>query len=248
MKKIMVLRVGKTIATGCFLAVLLMPNGVIAAEKKSWKVSADLSLVSCNGNTKSLTVTSKSKFTYDWTKTGLELEAGGLGSQNNTGVIAEQYFSSEKVLWKWSERNYLFEKVRWDKNRFAGIKNRYDSSAGLGRQLIKSEKDNLIAELGGGYVIEEQEPSGDKEYAAGRAYTGYKHKLSETANFEQSAEYLTNLKDANDYRINTVSSLTAAISTYFSLKLSYQWSKVNMPPVGFAENDTITSASVIFNY
>src|SRR5207302_726907 len=83
-----------------------------------WKDAAELSIVSANGNTRSATSSGKNTFGYDWTKTNLELIAGGLGSKSNGEVTGEKNFSSEKLSYKFTERNYVFEKGGWDKDRF----------------------------------------------------------------------------------------------------------------------------------
>src|SRR5688572_22538909 len=96
--------------------------------KKNWESKTELSVVSTNGNSKATTSSAKEAFTYKWTRTKLDLEAGGLGSKSEGRVTAEEYFASEKFSFSLSERNYLFEKVRWDKNRFAGIEERFDGT------------------------------------------------------------------------------------------------------------------------
>jgi len=66
---------------------------------------------------------------------------GALGSNSQGTTTAEQYFASEKVSYKLTDRNYTFEKFAWNKDRFAGIRNRYDSTVGVGRELVKNKTD-----------------------------------------------------------------------------------------------------------
>src|ERR1051325_9930356 len=82
------------------------------APLKRWKDSAEVSVVSTNGNSKATTTSAKNTFNYDWNKAGLELVAGGLGSRSGEGVTAEQYNASEKVTVPITpdKKNYLFEK------------------------------------------------------------------------------------------------------------------------------------------
>src|SRR5262249_10630747 len=124
-----------------------------------------------------------------------ELIGGGLGSKSQGQVTAEKYFASEKLSYKIDDRNYAYEKSAWDKDRFAGILNRYDNSVGLGREFIKTKTNNLLAEVGGGYVNEQRKNTGVNDFASGRFYTKYVRTLSPTSNFSQDAEYLHNFKD-----------------------------------------------------
>src|SRR3989338_2553555 len=113
-------------------AILLIPVLALAAAAqaqeapKKWKDAAELSYVQTSGNSKTTTLSAKNLFNYDWQKAALELAAGGLGTKSGTSVTGEQYNASEKVSWKLTGKNYTFEKIAWDKNRFAGIKDRWD--------------------------------------------------------------------------------------------------------------------------
>ena len=176
------------------------------------------------------------------------MSAEAFGSRSEGKVTAERYNASEKVSRKLSKQNYVFEKLKWDKNRFAGIWNRYDISGGLGRELLKLPDDSIIIELSGGYVNEERIGSPREEFASGKVYGKYTRTLSKTASFLQDAEYLHNFQAPDGYRLNMSSSLLASLSTHMSIKVSYTWKYVNMPPKGFIRSDTATSVALIVNY
>ncbi len=240
----------KTAAVFASLLVLFPALSLRAEEApvKKWKEKAQVTYLSANGNTKSTTIGASNEFRYDWTRLAFELNAGALGSQSRNVVLAEQYFANEKLQWKLDDRNYAFEKVGWDKNRFAGVANRIDSSLGLGRELVKTPRQSLLLELGGGYVNEQRVRSPRVDFGSGRAYSKYLWNVSDTSVFSQDAEYLHNMEDGDDFRVNTETALTASVSTHVSLKVSYVWKHVALPPPGFGKNDTLTAAALIFNY
>ncbi len=221
-----------------------------AAEgEKPWKETAEISAVSTNGNSKATTISGKNTFTYKWQKAKFEANAGGLGSESNDRTTAEQYFANEKLTWDLIGRNYTFERFGWDKDRFAGIRNRYDISAGLGRHFFEEKARNqFMLELGGGYINEERPTPPRNEFGSGRAYAKYEFKISETSLLSQDGEVLHNFKDSDDYRLTTISAIQVAISTHLSLKASYTWKRVGKPPLGFVRDDTITSLALIVNY
>jgi putative salt-induced outer membrane protein YdiY len=219
-----------------------------AIPDKPWKNVTEASLVSTNGNSRTSSTSGKNTFTYGWPNPTLELVAGGLGSKSNGVNTAEQYFASEKVSYKVTDRNYVFEKYQWDKDRFAGIRNRHDMGAGLGRELMKTAKDLIIGELGGGYVSEERINQKTNGFASGRAYGKYTRTISETASFSQDAEYLHNFENGDDFRVKTETSLLAALSAHLSLKVSYVWKHVGVPPAGFGRNDTTTTVGLVATY
>jgi putative salt-induced outer membrane protein YdiY len=227
-----------------------VPGTPTDADKpnKPWSNQTEISFVSANGNTKSQTLSAKDAFSYTKSKTTLELFGGALNAKDKGASTAENYNAGEKISYKLSERNYTFERVAWDKDRFAGVKSRWDSSVGLGRELIKTPRNGLIAELGGGYLAEDRYNQKSNDFTSGRVYSKYTFAVSPTSNFTQDAEYLHNFDDPDDFRAKTETALTAAISKHFSMKASYVWKYVGVPPVGFGRNDTMTSVALVATY
>ncbi|OGS14344.1 MAG: hypothetical protein A2234_08970 [Elusimicrobia bacterium RIFOXYA2_FULL_58_8] len=226
-----------------------LASSVMAQEApKKWKDSAELSYVQTSGNSRTSTLSGKNLFNYDWAKAALELAAGGFGTNSGNRVTAEQYNAAEKVSFKFPGRNYAFQKTSWDKNRFAGIMERYDIGLGLGRLLVERPYDQFFLEVGGGYIFEDRIASENKSFGTCRGYGKYTRILSPTANASQALEYLGNLQDSAGYRMNAETALVTAISTHFSLKAAYVWKYVNTPAAGFRKTDTLTSVAVIANY
>lgn len=233
-----------------FLIPLLALAGASQAqEAKNWKDAAELSYVQTSGNSKTSTIAAKNLFNKDWEKAALELAAGGLGTKSKGSVTAEQYNASEKVSLKLAGKNYAFEKLAWDKNRFAGIQDRWDLALGVGRNVLDTADDKLSAEAGGGYIWEDRLPGAkNQSFGTYRGYAKYIRTLSPSANASQDLEYLGNLKDAKGYRMNAETALVTSISTHFSLKASYLWKYANAPGAGFKKTDTMTSVAIIVNY
>ena len=233
-----------------FLAALLFVAPVArAADAKPWKNALELSFVSANGNSKTQTTSAKDAFSYEFNSlTKLEIEGGGLGARSEGKVTAEQYFALEKVARKLDDRNYVFEKYRWDRNQLAGVLHRHDFSVGVGRELWKTPKDLLIGEVAPGYLNEERLNDKRKSYASARAYTKYTRELSATAKFSQDAEYVLSLADARDARLSTETALIAALTTTLSVKNSFVWKHDARPPLGKRKDDTVLSVALIASF
>ncbi len=184
----------------------------------------------------------------EWVKALLEAQGSTLGSSDRNTVTAEEYNASEKVGWKFTERDYLLQKEAWQKNRFAGIRTHVESTAGYGRKLMNGQIHKLTMEIGSGYVNENRTDGSTNDYATGRAFGQYVLTLSSTAHFTQDVEYLPKWKDVSDYRLMTETALVASVMNHLSLKISYEWKRVNRPPVGFGRDDTMTSAALVMNY
>ncbi len=218
------------------------------APAKPWKNTTDAAVASTNGNSKNTTTSVKNAFLYKWSKTTLEIIGGGLGSSSGDEVTSEQYFANEKMTYNFTEKNYLYERFSWEKNRFAGFRNRWDGSAGLGRNLLNKPKDKLDGELGAGYLNEERIDSPRYDFASGRAYAKYVRLFSETADFSQSVEYIHNFDDTDGYHVNTETALRAALTTKVSLKVSYVWNRAGQPAPGYGKDDTKVLAGLSLTF
>ncbi|OIO01635.1 MAG: hypothetical protein COX65_00085 [Elusimicrobia bacterium CG_4_10_14_0_2_um_filter_56_8] len=234
----------------CAILISLASSAIAqeAPAPKKWKDASELSYVQTSGNSKTSTLAARNLFNYNGEKSALEVAAGGLGTESEKVVTAEQYNASAKVSQKVSDKNYTFEKLGWDKNRFAGILDRYDLAVGLGRNLLDLPNDKLSLEAGGGYIFEDRIGSNNQSFGTYRGYVRYTRTLSPTANAGQNFEYLGNMQDAGGYRITSETSLISNINSHFSLKTSYLWKYANSPAAGFDKTDTITAMSIIVNY
>jgi putative salt-induced outer membrane protein YdiY len=219
------------------------------APVKKWKDSAEGSFVNTNGNSKTSTTAGKDNFSYDFTKRDrLEIEGGGLGARSQSQVTAEQYYAGEKTQRRFDDADYLFEKYRWDKNRFAGVVSRQEFSLGVGRPLWKTKTNLLTFEAAPGYLNEVRTGSSRISAATSRAYSKYAHDFTATSKFSQDIEYIQNLDDKRDSRINTETDLVTELSTHFAVKTSFNWKRSTRPPPGFAKDDEITSFALIANF
>ena len=233
------------------IALLLLAVSASAADapSRAWKDSAELSFVNANGNVKTQTTSIKNSYSRDFDKlTKLELEGGGLGARSEGRVIAEQYYALEKIDRKFTDRDYVFEKYRWDRNIFAGVLHRHDFAIGVGRELWKTPKDLLVGEAAPGYLNEERVNEKRKSFATVRAYSKYTRELSATAKFSQDAEYVQSLADKRDARLATETALAAAVSSVFSVKNAFTWKHDSRPPAGKRKDDTILSVALIATF
>lgn len=231
------------------LFAFALPAAAADAPAKRWKGTAEFSFVSTNGNSKAQTTSAKGGFGYDFTDImKLEMEGGGLGSRSEGVVTAEQYYASEKISRKVDDRNYIFEKYRWDRDRFKRIAHRHDLSAGAGREFWKTDKDLLIAEAAPGYINEERINEKRKTYAASRFYAKYTRELAAGSRFTQDAEWVQSLADNRDKLIATETTVSAALTTSLALKNSFVWKHNSRPPQGARKDDTIVSVALVATF
>jgi putative salt-induced outer membrane protein YdiY len=232
------------------LAAVALADDAPVVSTKAWTNSGEVSVVSSNGNSRGTTTSAKDTFDYKWSAASLKLFGSGLGSSSGHQVTSEQYNAGEKVQVPFTtdEKNYAFEIFNWDKNRFAGIQDRYDGSAGYGRQLFCISSDTLKAEIGEGYINEDRINAPRNDFASTRVFAKYVHILSATAQFTQDAEFLNDDRNSKDYRLNMETAIIASLTTHLAIKASYKWNRVGEPPAGIGKDDTTTLVTLVVNY
>ena len=111
-----------------------------------------------------------------------------------------------------------------------------------------------------------QEPSStDENYVSLRLYLGYEYKISDTAKLTEDLNLLDNLQTTSDWRANSVTAVTASLTSKLAIKVSYAIFYVNEPAtfdvqdtvgpvfgpprtVSFEKTDTMLAAALVVNF
>ena len=135
------------------------------------------------------------------------------------------------------DRLAMFLALRGSKDRFAGINRRFEEALGLSYEVIKTSKDIVRVE-GGASLVQQQGTTGvDNNYPAALTGANYLHYFTPDATFSLSGEYIPNLQDGEDYRLNGEAKLLAPLSGAISLSVSYLIRYDNLPEPGFKSTD-----------
>ena len=130
-------------------------------------------------------------------------------------------------------------------DRFAGIDYRYNIQLGGGYKIIDTEKNLLSGEIGNDYTIEKYTSGNDESFGSLKGYLKYIYSFQEHAKFSQEGEILYNLERSNDTRVNSITALSASLTTNLALKISYTIKYDKSPAPGFEKTDTILSNSIM---
>jgi putative salt-induced outer membrane protein YdiY len=205
-------------------------------------------MVSTNGNSKTSTVSAKSLSVATLWGFRAEFEGGALGASNRGQQTAENYFGSEKVSRNWSDRDYFFERFRWNRDRLAGIMHRYDASLGLGRSFVDRQNVSCRIEGSGGYTAEEYLLAPRAKFSTGRGYGRLWFKPSAGVQIANEIEYIHNFRKARAYRLSTDSSIQTDLAQHLAMKTTYSWRRNGEPPVEAAKDDTTLAVALILNF
>jgi putative salt-induced outer membrane protein YdiY len=106
----------------------------------------------------------------------------------------------------------------------------------------------LKVNTGIGYANEQRvigEDLSNVEFLTGASY---KWTISPTADFTDDYDFSVSFSDAGDWRNANIATLTAKMTTLFSLKLSNIVRYVHEPVFGFENTDTITSIALVAKF
>lgn len=171
---------------------------------------------------------------------------GQVDYQEDQGVTSrERYFAGYEGNWKFSPRGFAVMALSFEKDRFSGFSSRFTEALGLGYRLIDGKRVTLA--LDGGPALRQTlltTGSSQSELAA-RAGLNGKWVISPAVSLTQTATYTSDNRNSS---LLSLSQLTARLNGRLSARLSYQLNNESTPPAGRENTDTVTRATLVYNF
>lgn len=197
-------------------ALLVLAPTLACAEPWSGEVAVGFLATSGNTETRSL----NGKLALDYTQ-GVwknSLLATALGNSDSEGSTAERYAVADKLDYNFSDRDYLFASLEWEKDIYGGIRERMSETVGYGRHVLTGPEHTLDLEVGiGARQTEENETGLREDDFIGRFAGKYVWALSETSSFAQSVKVETgdsntSTESVSELRLSIIGNLMAMLS------------------------------------
>jgi len=267
------------------LASVVVPGSLAAQDERTsgWSDVAELTFVLTAGNASSSTFGFKNTSEYLWEKTSFKLSAGGVRAESGitvrtaTGtpesftvsettekeVTAEAYFLKSRMDRTLGESAFLYGGADWDRNTFAGIRNRYGFVSGAGRSWFDEDSRRFKADLGLTYTIQEdvvEAPGVDDSFFGLRGSYDFFHTLTESTGLSSVLVVDQNLNTTEDLRADWTNSIAVAMSERLALKTSLRLLFDNKPaftavPLGdgqvltpLGKVDTVFTVAIVANF
>lgn len=232
------------------LAVMVVFAAPALAEEKNWSDQAELSFVETSGNSDTSTLSFKNELKIKFTdQLSGTWKLGALSAQNDGVRTAESFYTELRGDYLLTERFYVYLNTGWAKDNFAGLDSRIYAGPGAGYKILLGPKHFLASEAGLNYMSEEYTNDTEEDFLAGRLFGKYEFAFNETNKFSQSLEYLLNFDESEDYNIISETAVTSALSTNYSLKVSYTVKYDHMPvPDTLDDTDTIMAVALVANF
>ncbi len=217
-----------------------------------WKLSAELGFVMTAGNSQTSTTSAKFDATHEEATWRNNMHAEALGASTTDKVTdiettsAERYQLSGKSDYKFSEFNYAFGLVNYDKDRFSGYEYQSTAALGYGRRVLQADTMTLDLEAGPGVRIIKLDnaPDSDNEGIL-RGAAKYLWKLSETSSFTEDLS----VDAGEDLTVSkSVTGLTAKVNTSLAMKLTVTVKHNSDVPVTSEKTDTETALTLVYSF
>lgn len=235
------------------LGLVATSGGAAAEERKHvWADTAELSYVLTAGNAQSNSLGARNVLSRTWDKAKLQFDLGGIRvsttditrrayrdpsngvlrpfATRDTKLSAEKYWLNGKYDRKISDRFYWNVGAGWERNRFAGVLNRWFAGGGVGNVWLDIDEAKFKTEYGlAGTRDEFSEVDDSKNYLALRLAWDFLWKFSATAKYQNVLIVDDDLGDLPDWRADVTQSLAVAITKKLELKAALQFLYDNRP-------------------
>ena len=224
-----------------------------AEKKPKWEASAFAGLTLTRGNSETLLGSANILAAKKWGHNELSLGTDGTygetklpGATNSTKTV-ESIHGFGQYNWLLNERFFGFGRADALHDAIADVEYRVTLSLGAGYYFVKTTNTVLSAEVGPGYVFEKL-GSDEHTFATLRVGEKFTQKLSSHARLWQSAEFLPQVDDFDNYFVNAEVGVEADINSHMSLSTILQDTYKNQPAAGRKKNDLKLVAGIKYRF
>lgn len=233
------------------VVVLLAPLPLFADKAETeqgtspWSGNVSLGFLGTSGNTENTNLNASFELGFTTDRWAHVFDAYAISATENKDTTAEAYGAGWKSERNLSERNFLYGRLDYRKDRFSGFPTQFSQSAGYGRHLIETKSHTLSAEIGAGARQSERADGIDENDLIMSAGINYRWAISETADFSQT--FAIELGEENTY-LETVSALSARLIGKLALVASFTVKNNSDVPLGAEETDTYSALSLEYGF
>ena len=211
---------------------------------------SELSIIAAGGNTDLQTINTATKNKYEFEGRSTVLFGGHYTYGENEGALSARNWDTHgKYEFSISDRLSAITGETIEGNRFQDVKARYNTDVGAKYFLLKEEAHDLFMELAYRYTAEDRYSSENVYQQKARTYAEWNKKQSSTLQWKLWLEYLPNFSAGSDWMVTGEASMTAILTSMFSLKIAYKGLYDNLPASAELKNyDYITTTSLVAKF
>ena len=228
-------------------AALFVPFSVMAQDEPEspWAGKATLGYLATSGNTESSTLNTGFEVGYKAGKWAHLFNAAAVTASESDSTTAEAYDAGWKTERNLSDKDFLFGRLNWRKDRFGGFDTQFAQTVGYGRRLVDSDKHKLNAEIGAGARQSKLQDGTKADETIFRGGLYYKWIFSDTAEFRQD---LTAEGGEDNTYTESVTAISAKLLGDLALVASYTIKNNSDVPPLTEKTDTYTALSLEYAF
>lgn len=226
-------------------------HNAFAIEATESKITneSEVGVAVASGNTKSKNYNVKQANAYKFDANTLKFDARFLNSFSNDVESARYLFGGLRYERELNDKFSLYAAEGFESDKFAGYHLRHLNDVGAKYSIIKEETFYWLAEAGYRYTNEKFN-DGTHDYKNSiRTYTELEKKWNPSVSTKYFVEYIPNIDESKDYQINTELSVSAALTSVFSIKSAYLLRYDHMPaPASTTKTDTLLTTALVAKF
>lgn len=215
------------------------------ADARAWENHIDLGAVRTSGNTSTTTLNGAWNSVLERPLWRVEIAALTNASSSNNTTTAETYEASFQTDRNLDASTWTFVHLGFESDRFAGYRQRFSETAGIGRWLFRSECTEWKAELGGGLRQTRATDHHRIRETILRASTNMEWHVSDTTELSQE---LNTEGAGRRWTSKSVTALTTRINAHVSSKIALRLTHNSRAPAGKKKLDSELTAGLSFNF
>ena len=239
----------KWVALGCLLAGL--SANVSYAQ---WTGKAEAGIVASRGNTDSDAGNFKTDFTFKHAKWVHQLGATAVYASDDTGTTGQRWELRQQSDYDFSVKNFLFESLRYENDRFSGFTYQATLASGVGHRFFDDATTKFSAQIGVGYKDSETRdaladdgitiiPGERQQELIGQGKADFEHVLTDTTKVLD--KFVIEAGSQNTFVQNDLS-LQVRVLGALALAVGVTVRYNTDPPVGFSKTDTLTTLNLVY--
>lgn len=222
-----------------------------------YTLHADLGYVNTSGNTNTQTLNVADQLAFNTSPFNKLSQTFALVyGTNSNKVQTSQWTAGLRDEYTFGQHVGVYGLFNFDRNTFAGIKERFEEGAGVAFIPIVTAHDKLEIDIGGSFVnvtalvtdtTGAVSDSTDR-YVALRTALIYRHTFIKETYIQEAIEGIPDLKTSSNYRVTSQTDLVAPLSKHIAIKIGYGIKYANLPPVGYQTMDRLFTSDLQFNF
>lgn len=230
-----------------FVGLILLASTTLAAEEadKPWSGSAALGILATSGNSETSSTNLSLGLNYDLETWHHEAQLLAAGADTASTTTAERYRAAYKAKRDFTEFDYIFGLLSYEKDKFSGYDQQTTQALGYGRRIINQEAQVLNLEVGAGFKQSDLRDGTSDDGAVLRLGGDYLWKFSPTAQFTQ----IVGIERGSDNTyLEATSAIRATLMEELGLVLSYTLKSNSEVPTGSEKTDSFTAISLEYGF